>query len=649
MTASPAINSASALTRSTQGDTFSLSDGNTVTPQQAAAAAGQSQSSLAGFVPSISCQPLGPGCDRISSSAGGAVGVKGLNAVSSGSLYNEDIEPADQALCAGNGYAIESNNIGEIQIFDSSLTTSSAPISLDALMGLSGIGWSSGGDPSCLYDYSNGGHWFITEIVSSTPESIGGTFAGCFAAIANTCYEGIAVSTGASPYGPYNTYFLNANYNPYEPGFPYQLNDFAKIATTRDAFLLFYDEFPQRGGGFGGGGFNGAQQLAFDKNALEMGLPTMLKNGHANPKFNVAIENMGLLPTPNGICPSDNTYHLGGITCWYAVIPAQSPDPSQFDNSHGGSGFMMESLDFYGAGDNRIAVFDWTGLSNLNSNGCAHCAGIQFGGQLFSGVEPYYELGFLAPQKAGAIPLGSECGAAGLTNASILPSCPEQGIATNGDDFTQASLANGHIYGSLSTLVEQTFAKGPGCPCTEPHIGVAYYVVSTLAFNTGGKLTLTNQAYVTAMHEELEFPTIAAEGYSSQDGGNGGALITFSLSGNGGPTGAHNGGYYPSTAYGWITPTSSGLVGSTIHIADQGKSPQDGFSEYQGLPGGTRPRWGDYSAAIFVPFSNGAVYFATNYIQYASCTGSAFSLVIGTCHGTRDGFANWGTSVNYVT
>ena len=71
---------------------------------------------------------------------------------------------------------------------------------------------------------------------------------------------------------------------------------------------------------------------------------------------------MGLVPTPDGTCASDNVL-MPGITCWYQTIPAQAPDPTQYDNSHGGSGFMLGSLDFYGNGDNRFAVFDWTGLA----------------------------------------------------------------------------------------------------------------------------------------------------------------------------------------------------------------------------------------------------------------------------------------------
>ena len=306
-------------------------------------------------------------------------------------------------------------------------------------MGLTKLGWSSGGDTSCVWDPANGGHWFFTQIVSASPESKGGAFTGCFAGVANDCYEGIAVTDGSSPFGPYHVYFSSADYNPAEPGSPSLLNDFAKISVTRDAFLMFYDEFPLGSSpGFGGGFFNGAQEFAFSKNALERGLPVKLANGKPNPSVTVARENMGLIGTPDGTCARDKVLHEGGITCWAAAIPAQ-PVAGQFDNAHGGTGFMLSSLDFYGfaavsptSGDNRIAAWAWTGLSALNSSGCASCsAGIRFTGQLFSGVDRYYDPeltsnGFqasLGAQKTGPIPLGDGC--------SVLPSttgpCPEGG------------------------------------------------------------------------------------------------------------------------------------------------------------------------------------------------------------------------------
>ena len=293
---------------------------------------------------------------------------------------------------------------------------------------------------------------------------------------------------------------------------------------------------------------------------------------------------------------------------------------------------MLGSLDFYGQGDTRIAVFNWTGLAKLNSANCNGCAGIKFGAQLFSGVLFYYGEGFRGAQKSGPIPLGDECGAAGLSGDA---SCPEGGIATNGDGFTQVSQAQGQIWGAISTEINQTYSSGPS---PETHQGALYFAINIADFNSSGGFSLTSQEYVSPQHEDLEFPAMAA-------GENGGAIMTFTLSGNGGPTGADGGGFYPSTAYGRLNSWSNGLLGSEVNIADLGESPQDGFTEYDGYPGPTRPRWGDYSWAIY---SGGTIYFSTNYIQYPNCSGSDFTLTFGTCGGTRDGFANWGTSVNSV-
>jgi hypothetical protein len=609
----------------------------------------RAQAATAPVIGSVNCLPVGAGCDAINNNAAGAMGVKGINAVDSASLptnFVGDIEPPDQALCAGNGYVVEADNIGEVLIFNYGLQRLSQAVSMDGMMGLTARKWSSGGDVSCLYDGSNGGHWFFTEIASASSEASGGPFSGCFAAVANSCYEAIAVTAGKNPFGPYRVYYLNANYDPHEPGYPYLLNDYAKIATTRDSFEIFYDEFPLNGSvpGLGGGFFNGAQEFAFDKKAMERGASTM-SGAAPNPSFNVAAENMGLLPTDS---TGDDCLTTHGALCWYQVIPAQPSDTRQFDNSFGGSGFMLASLDFVGQGDNRVAAFDWTGLRELNnSSGCSgtSCSKIRFGGDVFSGTLPYYGEGFLAAQKAGPIPLGHECGKAGY---SVIPTgshkkkppahCPEGGLATNGDGMTQVAQAQHQLWGAISTEVAQNFS-GESAP--EIHQGALYFVIGTASFDAGNGFSLTNNQYVSAAHEDIEFPTVAAE-----DSPGGGAIMSFTLSGNGGPTHADRGGYYPSSAYGRLTSSSNGLSDSTINIVDMGQSPQDGFSEYQGYPNGTRPRWGDYGAAFYVPGTG--IFFASEYIQYPNCKGSRFTLTIGTCGGTRDGAANWGTSVNFV-
>jgi hypothetical protein len=142
---------------------------------------------------------------------------------------------------------------------------------------------------------------------------------------------------------------------------------------------------------------------------------------------------------------------------------------------------------------------------------------------------------------------------------------------------------------------------------------------------------------------------MAAEGFPSQDGGNGKAIMSFTLAGNGGPTGADGGGFFPSSAYGRLTSRSNGLSGSVFNIAAPGQSPQDGFSGYLLFPTThVRPRWGDYGAAIFMPGSGGKIYFASEYIQSPNCMPPTFTLTLATCGGTRNGLANWGTSVNSV-
>ena len=174
-------------------------------------------------------------------------------------------------------------------------------------------------------------------------------------------------------------------------------------------------------------------------------------------------------------------------------------------------------------------------------------------------------------------------------------------------------------------------------------MSAVYWVVGTRSFDMTRTFTLTSQGYVTPKHEDLSMPAMAATPASG-----GKAIMLFTLTGNGGPTGADHGGFFPSTAFGRLTSTSGGLLNSRVNIADLGKSPQDGFTEYQFFPGATRPRWGDYSLGLFVP-GTGRIYFANEYIQYPNCTGKAFNPHgIPTCGGTRDGMANWGTSVNYV-
>lgn len=541
------------------------------------------------------------------------------------------VEPPDQALCANSNYVMEVVNVGSVRIFSASnLKPVSGVISLDDLMGLKTLGWGSGGDVMCQYDPDNGGHWIIIEFVSTTPEPFS-PFNGCFAAVFDTCREGIAISTTSNPMGSYYVYFLDPNKVNNDPGKGYLLNDFAKIAVSDNALLLFYDEFNLNSStipkcpAFGCFGFNGAQEFAFNKDAMEKGLNANL--------VTVAYENMGnaknLYPIPANrpYQPAPASCFAGryaGAVCWYSVIPAQSSEDDS-DNA-----YMLGSLDFFGFGDNRLAVFSWQGLSALSSQNCDDCERITFGGELITTNTVYMDEGFscyasqgglcgLAQQRNGLTPLGDLCTLFEL-NSSNVQSCPENGIASNGDAVTQAWNAEGLLFTAVSTLVVQSYTTG-----SEIHIAAAYWVVDP------SQASIVQQGYVSASHADIVFPSVTADN-------EGNALMAFTLSGSS---------YYPSSAYVWLDDNK-------IHITALGAAPQDGFTEYIGYPpqSNTRPRWGDYSQAIFVP-SLDKIFFATEYIQYPNCNDQAFlqglqSGTLLTCGGTRTAFTNWGTSISSV-
>ncbi len=60
---------------------------------------------------------------------------------------------------------------------------------------------------------------------------------------------------------------------------------------------------------------------------------------------------------------------------------------------------MIGAGDFFafdsnsGLGDNRSAVFYWTGLSNLNDAACSECSNIKFGGSIISSPLIYMDEG----------------------------------------------------------------------------------------------------------------------------------------------------------------------------------------------------------------------------------------------------------------
>lgn len=541
---------------------------------------------------------------------GGALSAKGLNAFNSGQSNllapgaPLDIEPPDQGLCAGGGYVLEAVNL-VVQVYTPSLQP--VPGTMTSLAGLLGFpvaqqfgaSGTGGGyilsDPRCLYDAGTG-HWFLTFLY------LGG--AGVYSnsgdfPLGPSTYgaEFVLASTGTAPTS-FNVYDINVTSDPLTTNCPC-FGDQPLLGADANTLLVSTNEFPVFQNGF-----NGAQVYLFDKAALAAG----------SASVNVAHFNIGQTVNP----PDGNCASSGGLFCFYSVLPTIAPTTGSWDSSHGGTAWAVSSLDFFGSGDNRLAVWAFSNTSAITSSP----ASIALTLYLLGGLETYASVGQLVPQESGPIPLGSvkQFGLAftGAGGGGCAKQCKTGPLASNGDGTQgSAAYAQGAIWVGVSS--EVTVAK-------KTTMGVAFWVVNA----AGTSVSLATQGYIAVPTANLIFPAFAV-------GPTGNALVTFTL------TGPSN---FPSTAFAWVSPTGTGAVGNTVYISAAGQSPTDGFSEYQNIQNNFyRPRWGDYSYSIW---AGGTIYFASEYIQYANC-GSGVFLKDPTCGGTRDPFANWGTSLNSVS
>jgi hypothetical protein len=99
---------------------------------------------------------------------------------------------------------------------------------------------------------------------------------------------------------------------------------------------------------------------------------------------------------------------------------------------------------------------------------------------------------------------------------------------------------------------------------------------------------------------------------------------------------------FPSYGYASIDDVAG--VGP-VHMIAEGRSVQDGFTEYPPV-GGNRPRWGYYGAA---GVDGNTVYLAGQYIEQPPARWKTTSPRGFTCFGYRSALANWSTRVARLT
>lgn len=512
-------------------------------------------------------------------------------------------EPPDQGLCVGNGMVLETVN-SALRVDDA---RTGAPLSrvvaLNELYGFKpAINRQTGEfgpftfDISCHYDRQTD-RWFHLA-VDLDQDPVSGDFTG-------RNYLDLAVTHSGDPRGAWTTYRIPA-INDGTEGTPDHncaggpcFGDYPHIGADANGIYITTNEFP-----LFEDGFTGAQVYAISKRQLAS-LPANLR---------VTAFNTADAPVRPG---------EPGFTVWPALSPG-----ADFDRSNGGTQYFVSSNAVFDDADADSRELIVWGLTNTRSLDAATVSlRLQ---HTIVGVNRYTVPGNV-PQKPGAIPL-ADC----LNNDTLPtpfgPGCWQLFLTENPPTQVLGPLDSGdsRIVG-VSYANEKLWAVlGTGATVRgNVRTGVGWFILRTNSDNGEVRARVDKQGILALARASLAYPTV---GVTRQGIG----ALAFTLVGERD---------HPSAAYAAISDDGVGPV----RIAEAGRSPQDGFTEYPPL-GGNRPRWGDYSAAAV---DGNSIWLATEYIGDAPCTLEQYldGFSLNSCRSTgtpRTSLANWGTRVMRV-
>lgn len=475
------------------------------------------------------------------------------------------LEPPDQALCVGNGYALEAvNTVFRIR---SSVTGAAIdPVVGGAAMNpfftldkqfnrTTGAIGQDLFDPKCYYDPGVNRFFFVIDEISQTAS---GAFTG-------EAFLDIAISKTSAPSTNRNDwYFVKLNVandgtdgTPSHPSCPC-FGDQPLIGADQYGFYITTNEYDLEPFG---GSFNGAQIYAFDKAALTNGV--------------VKVQRIEGAPLASSYTSSTDFP--------YSLQPASSPSAGDWVTSNNGTEYLLGALEFSKGNvtlDNRVAVWALTNTQSLTgSTPNVQAADVVVTTQVY-GAPPD------AVQKDGPTPL-ADSAAAQVGKPGNGPKEHENLIAGNDDRMQDAVWVNGKLWGALQTVVKT--------PTGSSQVGAAYFAFTPSVSSGQVSATVAKQGYVTVNNASVLFPAIAMN-----NAGKG--AIVFTVSGKD---------YYPSAAYARLTLADGA---GPVHIAEAGKTPADGFSGYSIFGGSGTERWGDYSDAVVNPV-DGSLWMATEWIQ----------------------------------
>jgi hypothetical protein len=505
------------------------------------------------------------------------------------------VEPPDQALCAGNGFVVESVN-DVLQVYDAAgnaLLNGGQAVDLNTFYGYppaivrsgphAGERGPSITDPVCLFDQAIGR--FVHVVL--TLDHVGLT-----ASLNGNDHLDIAVSDTGNPTGTWTIFKLPVQNNGTE-GTPnhhctngFCLGDYPHIGADANGIYLTTNEFAVFGAGF-----FGAQVYGIGNNLLTGGTGSV-----------VLFNTLGA--GPDG----------AGFTVW----PAQSPG-NQFDTDNAGTEFFLSSNAVFSDDGTSKSILVWSMTNTASLNTASPAPALS----LSTVAVDTYAVPPLARQPAGNRPL-SQC----IADTVIFPNCnvlvagiashnnatfgpPNGKLNANDSRMQQVAFANGKLWGALDTAVN---VGG------QNRAGIAFFVINP----NSKKIVIQGQAGIA--NTDLTYPAVGVTP-------SGRGVIAFTL------TGDNN---FPTAALAGLDAIAG--MGS-VQEAAAGVGAWDGFTSYV-IFGSGRPRWGDYGAAA-VDGNN--IWVASEYIAQ-TCTYADYLVVPqGQCGGTRGALSNWSTHISKVT
>lgn len=480
-------------------------------------------------------------------------------------------EPADQGLCAGNGFVLESVN-SALRVYDATTGVArSAVVALNEFYGFPpAINRTTGAfgpftfDISCHFDPASN-RWFHLA-VDLEQDAVTGDYTG-------RNYLDLAVSTSGDPTGRWNIYRI-PGMNDGTEGTPDHdcaggpcFADFPHIGVDANGVYITTNEFP-----LFADGFTGAQVYALPKSALVAGAATVKAT-----LFNTADD---------PVRPGEP-----GFTVW----PALSAGKQFATEANGTQYFASSNAVFTNDGSSdELIVWALTNTASLNTaNPEPVLRKTVIGSQRYA-VPP------LSSQKAGTIPLGNSYG---FTSA--------RPIDTSDSRVLDARYANGKLWAVLGTSARVA-------PSPIDRAGVAWYVLSPTATSTGVAASIVKQGILALPDEALAYPTIGvttsgrgvigftrvgpnlfpSAGYASLDALAGAGPVAMAAQGNSPQDGFTQ---YTSRPR-WGDYGAAAVSGSSVYLANQyiqqGPCTRAEFIASNFSCGGTRTELANWSTRV---------------------------------------------------